>query len=218
MFWQKWWRRLKRLFKKPHPGGARNVLWPTREEIALLPWFKGLERSDIFVVDSAQDATAAFDALSQETIVGFDTESKPTFVKGQVSTGPHVVQFSTDKKAYVFLIRDHECQKKASDLIKLESLKKVGFGLNHDLKQIHQRLHVTPKSVLDLESLFREKGLGRGVGAKVGVALMFKKQFRKSGKISRSNWGAHPLSHSQIMYAANDAYAAYRVYQALIKR
>jgi ribonuclease D len=206
------WKWLKRLFSRPPKHGVRNTSWPTRDEIALLPPFDGLTLDNIVVVSTPQGAKQALDELSREIVVGFDTESKPTFVKGQVSTGPHVAQFATGNRAYVFMLHQHHTREAAKTLIALESLKKVGFGLNHDLKQIPIRLHVQPKAILDLETIFREKGFGRGVGVKVAVAIKLKRRFAKSKKASTSNWMNHRLTYQQVLYAANDAYAAIKVY------
>ncbi len=212
------WNWLKKLFKKRPTGGVRPVSWPTREQIALLPWFDGLGLSDIEVIDTPEGARRAEAELAQAVVVGFDTESKPTFVKGAPSHGPHVVQFSTLKRAYVFMLHQPDCRRVASELIALSTLKKVGFGLSHDLKHIHSKLHVSPQDVLDLETLFSAKGYGRGVGVKVGVALIFKRRFRKSSRASTSNWGARHLTDQQILYAANDAFAAIKVYDAFLNR
>lgn len=216
MIVQSFWKWFRRLFKKPHSGGKRHSAWPTKDEINLLPWYDGLERGDITLVVNAETAERAYRVLSEAGVVGFDTESKPTFVKGHVSTGPHVAQFSTHDHAYVFMLHEPQCRKTAAALITLNTLKKVGFGLSQDLRQIHTRLHITPHNVLDLETVFREKGFGRGVGAKVGVALIFRKRLRKSRRISSSNWGSHHLSPQQVLYAANDAYVAIKVYEKLI--
>lgn len=218
MIVQSFWNWIKRLFRKPRPGGKRHSAWPTKEEINLLPWFEGLNRHSITLVANADAAEGARRVLEQAPVVGFDTESKPTFVKGHVSTGPHVAQFSTLDHAFVFMLYEPHCRKTAADLIASKTLKKVGFGLIQDLRQIRSRLHITPHNVLDLETLFRERGFGQGVGAKVGVALMFKRRLQKSRRISSSNWGARHLSPQQILYAANDAYAAMRVYNALASK
>lgn len=209
------WKRLKRLFKKPIPGGVRPASWPTREEINLLPWFDGLDRNSIEVIDTPENARTAYHHLSQLSVVGFDTESKPTFKKGEASHGPHVVQFSTLERAYIFMLHEPHCRRIAGDLISLGALKKVGFGLSHDLKHIRSKLQVSPEEVLDLETLCAAKGFGRGVGVKVAVALVFRRRFRKSSRASTSNWAAHHLTDQQILYAANDAYAAIKVYEAL---
>lgn len=212
MIWA-WLARLIRKFRKTKPGG-RHSSWPTREEIAHLPVFEGLEPPDIVVITTAQGAERAYDELIGAGVVGFDTESKPTFVKGHVSKGPHVAQFCTLKQAYIFTLTEPEILKAVGKLIACETLKKVGFGLSDDLRRIPIKFHVQPKAVLDLETLFVKKGYGRGVGVKVAVAIVFKRRFLKSKKASTSDW-SRPLNEKQILYAANDAYAAIKVYDAL---
>ena len=69
---------------------------------AVLPPYRGIALADVVLVDSvAADAAAARDLLAADA-VGFDTESKPTFAKGEVSTGPHLVQLATDGRAYLY--------------------------------------------------------------------------------------------------------------------
>lgn len=207
---------LKRLFKSP--GGPRRKRpgnWPTKEEIAGLPPFHALRRENVAEVNASALAQKAYHELAAESVVGFDTESRPTFRKGEVSTGPHVAQFATAARAYVFMLNDPECRKAAAALIALKGLKKVGFGLGDDLARVRKKLKVEPRNVHDLETLFAEKGFGRGVGAKVGIALLFKRRFLKSKKAGTSNWGRAVLDERQLLYAANDAYAAIRAYNGL---
>lgn len=205
---------LRRLFGRKSVN-ERKIPWPTTEQINLLPWFDGLGLNDIIVVANEHDARRAYDDLIRESVVGIDTESKPTFVRNQKSTGPHVAQFSTLKHAYVFMLHHPVCRKTAGMLIERSELKKVGFGLDDDLKKFRMNMHLHPASVLDLETIFRKIGYGRGVGVKVAVAIVFKKRFRKSKRASTSNWASHHLSEKQLLYAANDAYAAIKVFHAL---
>ncbi len=86
----------------------------------LLPPYDGLRLADVRIVRTPLDAAAALAALSQADVVGFDTESKPTFAKGEVSTGPHLVQLATDELAYLFQIGSA-----ASAQVALEVLKPV---------------------------------------------------------------------------------------------
>lgn len=79
---------------------------PTREEINRLPLFDALRLESIVEVDSAKSAARAFAELSREPVVGFDTESRPTFAKGEVSSGPHIVQFAALHRTYVFVLHD----------------------------------------------------------------------------------------------------------------
>jgi hypothetical protein len=210
---RRWIERLFLAFKKD--PRARRFNWPTKEDITLLPPFAALELDGIVEVAAPGDAQRAYREIMAESVVGFDTESKPTFVKGEVSTGPHVAQFATLDRAYVFMLHDRECLRVAGKLIGSKTLKKVGFGLSGDLRQVRNQLGVEPGEVLDLESLFAERGYGRGVGVKVGVAIALKRRFSKSRKASTSNWKQRRLTDKQILYAANDAFAAIRVFHAL---
>ncbi len=216
MFIQRW---LKRLFRfTSHSSHKRPAHWPTKEQMTSLPPFEALTLGDVVKVNRPETAHRAFKEISIESVVGFDTESKPTFQKGDASTGPHIVQFSTSRRAYVFILHDPECRKAAGALIAMKELKKVGFGLGDDLRRIRVKLNIEPGSVLDLETLFREKGFGRGVGVKVGLALLFKRRFMKSKKASTSNWGRSDLTAAQLLYAGNDAFAAICAYHALTSR
>lgn len=69
--------------------------------------------------------------------------------------------------------------------------------------------------MLDLNAVFREKGYRKDMGVRGAVAVVFNKRFIKSKKAATSNWANPKLTEAQIVYAANDAYAAMRVYAAL---
>ena len=72
-----------------------------------------------------------------------------------------------------------------------------------------------PANVLELNTVFRERGYRKDMGVKGAVAVLFNQRFIKSKKAATSNWAIPQLSEAQLVYAANDAYAAFRVYQAL---
>jgi len=188
---------------------------PSREEIALLDVFINLDMRDIELVATAEDAARALTALSQLTVVGFDTESKPTFLKNEVSTGPHTVQLASLDRAWVFQLHDPDCCAAAAHLLASKTLTKVGFGLSSDRTQIRAKLDIEPQSIIDLDSVFRRRGYRNSVGVKTAVALVFGQRFVKSRKQTTSNWSNQQLTEGQICYAANDAYAAMRVFDAL---
>lgn len=191
---------------------------PEREEIALLEPFEGLGLNDIVLVVTRDDAERAAAALLAAGVVGFDTESKPTFAKNEVSTGPHLVQFSTRETAWLFQLHRSDCNEVLGALIGSEALRKVGFGLSSDLSLIRQKLKVEPRAVYDIDDEFRRRGYRRSVGVKTAVALVFGQRFTKSRKATTSNWASHRLSEAQLRYAANDAYASIRVFDALLPR
>ena len=92
---------------------------------------------------------------------------------------------------------------------------KAGFGLGDDRKRILTKLGVEPVEVLDLNHVFLQKGYRKDMGVKGAVAVLFGQRFIKSKKAATSNWANTRLSESQLVYAANDAYAARRVLDAL---
>ena len=92
---------------------------------------------------------------------------------------------------------------------------KIGFGLSADRSQIHAKLGATLQSVLDLDHLFRRRGYNNSLGARAAVGLVLDRNFRKSKSVTTTNWSLPRLSDAQKLYAANDAYAALRVYLAL---
>ena len=188
---------------------------PTKDEIAGLEPLNRLGLDNIVVVSTRQQADRAYAELANSSVLGFDTESKPTFVKDEVSAGPHVVQFSTPHKAYVFQLHDGACREAVSELLVSRGVTKVGFGLAGDHVQIKRTLGVLPNKVLDLNVIFRDRGYGKELGVRGAVAVMFKRRFVKSRKATTSNWSNLQLSESQIIYSGNDAWAAIQVYHAL---
>ena len=188
---------------------------PDKEAIALLPPFERLGLDRITLVSSAKQAQQAHDALISARAWGFDTESKPTFKVGETSDGPHVLQLSTAERAWVFQLHDLECRAVAADLLARPGIVKAGFGLGDDRKRILQKFGVEPADVLELNTIFKAQGYRKEMGVKGAVAVLFKQRFQKSKKAATSNWAVERLSESQLIYAANDAYAAYRVWEAL---
>ena len=188
---------------------------PSKEQIALLEPFERLPLNRISLVATGGEAERAVRELKGATVLGFDTESKPTFAKGELSDGPHIVQLSTLDHAWVFQLHDPVCREALAELLAAHASKKVGFGLGDDIRRIRAKLGVEAFGVVDLNHLFRARSYRKDIGVKTAVAILFEKRFLKSGKASTSNWAARTLSESQLMYAANDAWAAARVFAAL---
>ncbi len=188
---------------------------PDKEAIALLPEFPRLGLDRITLVNTGQQAQLAHDALIASPAWGFDTESKPTFRVGEASDGPHVLQLSTGERAWVFQLHDPECRAVAASLLARVGIVKAGFGLGDDRKRILQKFGVEAEGVLELNTIFKAQGYRKEMGVKGAVAVLFNQRFQKSKKAATSNWANLRLSESQLIYAANDAYAAYRVWEAL---
>ena len=188
---------------------------PSKEQIALLPEFDRLGPDRIALVATAAQAHQAQAELRRTTVWGFDTESKPTFFKDQLSDGPHIVQLATLDKAWVFQLHDPACRAVVAQLLALPGFTKAGFGLGDDRKRIQSKLAVEAQDVLELNTVFRQRGYRKDMGVKGAVAVLFNQRFIKSKKATTSNWSRTELSPAQLIYAANDAYAAIRVFHAL---
>jgi ribonuclease D len=188
---------------------------PDKEAIALLPEFERLGLNRISLVCTGAQAIEARTQLLAAKAWGFDTESKPTFKVGEQSDGPHVLQLSTAERAWVFQLHEPECRAIAADLLAQGGIVKAGFGLGDDRKRIVHKLGIEPQGILELNTIFRERGYRKDMGVKGAVAVLFGQRFIKSKKAATSNWANASLSEAQLVYAANDAYAAIRVWQAL---
>lgn len=191
---------------------------PGKDEIALLPEFPRLGLDRIALVDSAVAAREAVAALRDQADWGFDTESKPTFVQGEVSDGPHILQLATLERAWVFQLHDTASRDLGAQLLADAGHTKAGFGLGDDTKRIRAKLGVEPAGVIELNHLFRARGYRKDMGVKGAVAVLFGQRFIKSKKAATSNWANPRLTESQLIYAANDAWAAAVVHRALKDR
>lgn len=208
----------KRVKKSPEPRKTSHKLppvAPTKAETSLLPAFPGLSPDCILVPKTAEECEAAAAEIRAAGVTGFDTEAKPTFRVGEKSTGPHVVQFALTDKAYILQLYRRECQSLAAELIASDEVLKVGFGLKNDHGQIRSRLGVQLTNVLDLDHVFRKKGYRGQIGVRGAIGEVLKLSFPKSKSITTSNWAAEQLTPGQLRYAANDAYAALKIMEAL---
>lgn len=188
---------------------------PTKDEIATMPPFEGLDLAHISLVRDSRSAQAALETLLEAGEVGFDTESKPTFQKGEVSQGPHVIQFSTLDRAYIFQSDRPETRPFILQALENPKLVKIGFGLSSDRQQIAQRFGIRPAAMIDLDHSFKKLGYSNSLGARSAVAILLNRCFIKSKRVTTSNWADKNLDDRQLIYAANDAYAAIVVHHAM---
>lgn len=188
---------------------------PGKEEIEQLEPFERLGLDRIRVVSTPREAARVCAELAAVPHLGFDTESKPTFRVGEVSDGPHTVQLATAQQAWVFQLHHPDCRAQVAALLARPGHTKAGFGLGDDRKRIQAKLGVVPADVLELNAVFHARGYRRDMGVKAAVAVLFNRRYLKSKKAATSNWAATHLSESQLLYAANDAWAAVRVFHAL---
>jgi ribonuclease D len=182
-------------------------------QAAAMPPYNGILFSNIRLVTSPQQADDALHAMLSADILGFDTESKPTFVKGEQSRGPHLIQLATDDIVYLLPVGSAWNQQIAMALLQSTSILKVGFGLSDDLKRLQAKMGIATQNVLDLSIALRQGGRN-DIGAKTAVAQFFGMHLQKSKKTSTTNWSLPQLTERQMLYAADDAQVALRIYRA----
>jgi RNA polymerase sigma factor for flagellar operon FliA len=181
-----------------------------------LPPYAGIRLADVRLVRSAADARAAVAALLASDAIGFDTESKPTFARGEVSSGPHLIQFASDDHAYLFPVTGTPESDSLRAILESPQPLKVGFGLGDDLRRLQGKLGIHAMGIIDLAVALREER-SRDVGARRAVERFFGRRLQKSKRTSTSNWAAANLTERQLLYAANDAQVALRVYRAWLR-
>ncbi|MBL4799116.1 MAG: 3'-5' exonuclease domain-containing protein 2 [Oleispira sp.] len=189
---------------------------PTKDQIRELPLYIGLDLLDIQIVENEEDAADALKALENEVCLGFDTESKPIFRKGEVSPGPTLIQLATESKAFLFPTRFPSAVSSAGKILSNSNIKKVGFGLNGDNKELRTKLNINIVNTEDLSVKLKNlAGEKNSIGARAAVAMVLKARLGKGAQ--KSNWGAYPLKNNQIIYAANDAHSAICIERSLAK-
>ena len=186
-------------------------------DAAALPPYAGLELAQVTVITSTAQARAALAVLQGADALGFDTESRPTFTRGQESTGPHLVQLATDSHCFLYQVDHLDELDDLRALLESPRLVKAGFGLGDDLRRLASKCSIHCAGTLDLAQRLRTSGRN-AVGVKSAVADMLGQQLQKSKKVATTNWASRVLSERQILYAANDAHAALRVYRAWLAR
>ncbi len=158
---------------------------------------------------------AALRAMEEAGHIGFDTESKPTFAPGEVSTGPHVIQFAVRDRGFVVQVGEKPPLDFLKAVIESSAIVKVGFGLESDRPQLERKLGITLGKTVELTKALRYLGYKDDLGAKAAVAILLGRRMEKSKSVKTSNWALPALQPKQLLYAANDAYAALCVFEAM---
>lgn len=152
--------------------------------------------------------------LSGRKVLGFDTETKPCFKKGQ-HHDVALLQLSSEK--LVVLVRlskieDKELYQPVLDILQNKRVLKVGIAIGDDAKGLYDSYGIITNKILDLRDLANASGIGALSLSKI-YALLFEKRISKSQQLS--DWEKSEMSEGQIHYAALDAYAGLRIYLQL---
>lgn len=183
----------------------------TKDEIKELE-IKRFE-GEIILIDQEKDAAAALDEISQEKIIGVDTETKPAFKKG-VFHKTALIQIATTKKVFLFRLNKIGFPKALANILASSKIEKIGIAVIQDMKELKQQyLKFESKEVVDLNILCKNMGF-ENIGAKNLSAMVLGHNISK--RQQTSNWETPQLSEAQMHYAATDAWICRKIYLKLL--
>lgn len=181
----------------------------TKEDIndCALGCFEG----PVTLVETPEQSAEAINALKDEPVIGFDTESRPSFHKGEHHPIA-LIQLSTERHAYLFRINKLENFPDLSPLFSDPSIIKVGLGIRDEISTLEKNTAIKCISFVDLEKVARLLGFHqRGVRA-LGAFFL---RLRISKAAQKSNWERADLTEQQIRYAATDAWICLEIYRSM---
>lgn len=163
------------------------------------------------MVDSPELAENVIRRLMEETFLGFDTESRPAFKKGE-SYPVSLVQLATHHTAYLFQLEKCGFPDSLAEILADPYIKKIGVGLKHDIEKLQELKRFTPAGFVDLSKIAREKGIIQ-IGARSLTARYMTARLVKSSQ--KTNWAKKNLTRKQQLYAASDAWICLEIYPRL---
>ena len=180
----------------------------SKNEINSLPQIKF--NGDVEVLSSNDNVQAAVNYLMNYDLIGFDTETKPTFVKGPLNP-PSILQLACIDKVYIFQLDNESLYKKLFPILSNENITKCGVSVDRDLIELMYLSPFDPLSFVDLGNIARDNDVPHH-GLRGLVALFLKHRISKGAQIS--DWSKTVLSQSQITYAATDAWISLKLFEA----
>ena len=180
-----------------------------KEEVKDMP--KAVFPGQIHVVQTPQEAERAVAYLKKCSILGIDSETRPSFTKGQ-SHKVALLQISSEECCFLFRLNMTGLTQPLVDLLENPGIIKVGLSLKDDFMMLHKRAPFNQQSCIELQDYVRQFGIQDKSLQKI-YAILFKEKISKSQRLS--NWEADVLSDGQKQYAATDAWACLNIYNLL---
>lgn len=166
----------------------------------------------ITIVDEPEKVAPAIEFLKKQKIVGIDTETKPSFTRGQFHK-ISLLQISTLEHCFLFRLNKIPFPVELGDFLADNSIRKIGLALKDDFNGLNRHHRFKPENVVDLQSIVKDYGILE-LGLQKIYAILFQKKISKSQRLT--NWESHDLSEHQQLYAATDAWAVLIIYQQLM--
>lgn len=168
------------------------------------------------IVQNTHDLEVAIKSLKHTEIIGFDSEQKPTFKKGEKAKGVALIQLATPTECHLIQVKQINDLSSLMKLIEDENTVKVGVNLVGDKQALYDEFRVKMRGTIDIDGVLTRLTSRNSIGAKKAATVFLKRNLQKSKKISTSNWEDKTLSEKQVKYAAEDACVAYDVTMHLL--
>ncbi len=183
----------------------------TDEEIKQLPRkeFDG----EIFLIDSFNKLQQAMPLLEEADILGFDTETRPSFKKGK-NYEVSLLQLATGQRAFLFRLNHIGLPKALRNVLENSGIQKIGLALRDDVSGLQRLAHFKPAGFVDLQDLANHHEVPHN-GLKKLAAKFLGIRISKARSKRLSNWEAESLGPKQVRYAATDAWVCYELYQVM---
>ena len=182
----------------------------SKEEVNELPL--GQYEGPIHLIDKPHLVEDAVDYLENQSLLGFDTETKPSFRKGQFNQ-VSLLQLSTSSRAFLFRLQHIGFPPALQSLLEKENVIKVGAAVQDDLKALGKLTNsFSPQSFFDLNEELKKIGF-QNVGVRNLCGMVLKIRISKAEQVS--NWEANVLTEKQCRYAATEAWACLEIFQVL---
>ena len=156
----------------------------------------------------------AINYLRSQKIIGFDTETRPTFTPSQPRFGVALLQLSGPEKAYLFRINNMGMHRRLCSLLANPKVVKVGAAIHDDIRGLQKHQDFRPAAFVDLQKIVCEWGI-RDKSVKKMAAIILGIRISKTQQLS--NWEAESLSEGQCKYAATDAWVCREMYLKLLR-
>jgi len=170
-------------------------------------WFKG----EIVVVEDLDTFRKAFRKISDSPVLGFDTETRPSFRKGRKNK-VSLVQLANEDTACLFRINKIGIPSELADLLANPSVIKAGVAVHDDIRFLSNVKKFSPSGFIDLQKMVREFGI-QSSGLKKLAAIVL--GFKISKRQQVTDWEAADLTEAQKVYAATDAWVCHQIYNKL---
>jgi ribonuclease D len=182
-----------------------------KEELAELPLIQFEGR--IKLVETREDYLTAINYLTHQNLLGFDTETKPAFKKGEYNEVA-LLQLSTEDHAFLFRLNKIGLGNALKAILENPEIIKVGVAIRDDIKSLQKLNNFKPAGFLELQDHVKEFGI-QDFSLKKISAIVLGSRISKAQRVT--NWEAPLLTEAQLIYAATDAWVAHRIYKSLTR-